>query len=91
MLAASRDDTTLLWRAVMKQVLATSAAISDAMAAQGHARQAAQIRAAIVDTERQYIGRAYAPDTRSVSRVVPSHSPVSKRSAPTRKEGDLGR
>lgn len=91
MLAANLDDTTLLWLAVMKQVLATSAAISDAMAAQGHARQAAHIRAAIVDTERQFIGRAYVPDTRSVSRVVPSHSPVSKRSARTRKEGDLGR
>ncbi|MCG7635307.1 relaxase/mobilization nuclease domain-containing protein [Gordonia McavH-238-E] len=61
MLAANRDDTTLLWLAVMKQVLATSAAISDAMAAQGHARQAAQIRAAVGATERQFAGRAYTP------------------------------
>lgn len=61
MLAANRDDTTLLWLAVMKQVLAASAAISDAMTAQGHARQAAQIRAAIGATERQYVGRTYTP------------------------------
>lgn len=59
MLAANRDDTTLLWLAAMKQVLAASAAIGDAMAAQGHARQAAQIRAAIGATERHYAGRTF--------------------------------
>ena len=47
MLAASRDDTTLLWLAAMKQVFAASKAISEAMAAQGHTRQARHINEAV--------------------------------------------
>ncbi|MBA5846325.1 relaxase/mobilization nuclease domain-containing protein (plasmid) [Gordonia amicalis] len=69
MLAAGRDDTTLLWLAAMKQVLAASKAISEAMAAQGHTRQARHVTAAITATDLQFHGEAYTPsrDTRSAS------------------------
>ena len=93
MLAANRDDTTLLWLAVMKQVLATSAAISDAMAAQGHARHAAHIRAAIGATERHYAGRTYTPARQAVT-ALPSRTstiPSSGRTRPPYPRGDFDR
>ncbi|MDS1116384.1 relaxase [Gordonia westfalica] len=69
MLAAGRDDTTLLWLAAMKQVLAASKAISEAMAAQGHTRQARHITAAITATDLHFKGKVYTPsrDTRAAS------------------------
>lgn len=57
MLAASRDDTTLLWLAVMQQVLAASKAVADAMATQGHHRHATTIRTAIAHTQRTFADR----------------------------------
>lgn len=57
MLAASREDTTLLWLTVMKQVLAASKAIADAMAAQGHHRHATTIRAAVAHTQHTFADR----------------------------------
>lgn len=76
MLAASRDDTTLLWLAAMKQVLAASKAIGEAMAAQGHTRQARHISAAIAATDLQFQGQVLTP-SHSARRVLsPTAVPV---------------
>ena len=88
MLAASRDDTTLLWLATMKQVLAASRAISVAMDAQGHHRQAAHLRAAIGTTEHHFAGQHHTPaPARSTAQSPPAartepHRPTADRDTP---------
>ncbi|GAA1482467.1 hypothetical protein GCM10009624_29070 [Gordonia sinesedis] len=76
MLAANRDDTTLLWLTAMKQVLAASKAISEAMAAQGHTRHAHHIAEAITATGLQFQGQVLTP-SHSARRVLsPTAVPV---------------
>ncbi|MGB6245189.1 relaxase/mobilization nuclease domain-containing protein [Gordonia sp. (in: high G+C Gram-positive bacteria)] len=77
MIAATNDDTTLLWLAVARQLLATSRAIGEAMQAQGHTRQAQQIAAATTAVQNQFSGRT-APVTPPRPR-----SPERATSAPT--------
>ena len=54
MLATTREDTTLMWLAVMRQLTATAAAIADAMAARGEAAQARAVRSAIDDVSAHF-------------------------------------
>ncbi|MDY6810990.1 MAG: relaxase [Actinomycetota bacterium] len=88
MLAASRDDTTLLWLATMKQVLAASKAISAAMDAQGHHRQAAHLRTAIGTTEHHFAGQHHTPvpalstTQSSAAARTASHRPTADRDTP---------
>lgn len=96
MLAASRDDTTLLWLAAMKQVLAASKAISEAMAAQGHARQARRINESLEATARQFVGDASASAvrTRDAVAVVRGQAPAAATPVPgygPRLRNDRGR
>lgn len=74
MLAASRDDTTLLWLAVMKQVMAASKAVSDALAAQGQNRQADALRTAMVGAEKQFAGQHYQPPAAGTIGTAPSRT-----------------
>lgn len=58
MLAASGSgDTTMLWLVVARQVVAASRAVAEAMAAQGHARPAREIRAASAAVDNQFARR----------------------------------
>ncbi|GAB93454.1 hypothetical protein [Gordonia rhizosphera] len=81
MLAASRDDTTLLWLGTMKQVLAASKAISAAMDAQGHTRHTAHIRAAIDTTEHHFAGQHHTPVPAPAHSAAAAQSPTAARSA----------
>ncbi|MCF3940637.1 relaxase/mobilization nuclease domain-containing protein [Gordonia tangerina] len=86
MLAASRDDTTLLWLATMKQVLAASKAISAAMDAQGHHRQAEHIRGAINTTAHHFADHHYIsapPHSATVKQAQPAAQPATERTIGT--------
>ncbi|GAC62329.1 MULTISPECIES: relaxase/mobilization nuclease domain-containing protein [Gordonia] len=84
--ASNGDDTTLLWMAVTRQMIAASRAIAEAMAAQGHLRQARRIRAASAAVDRRFADRAPSPAanrTRPAARRQVSAGPPIERPRPT--------
>lgn len=75
MLAATRDDSALLWLAVMRQVTATATAIADAMAVRGEVASAQRVRTAVGEVVTHFPAMSETTDTNGARAATPSRAP----------------